>query len=159
MTGITQVWERLFIGSFKDAEALAEANPLGINTVITLCEEPLRRRNPNIHYVHIAIPDSSPITVSQYRQVTDALFEGICGKVPLDRVCGMSVTDAISEGTCGNVLLHCVAGMSRTPVIAALWMHVVGYLNINAALKKIAKLRPGIEPSPFLLMSIKEHLK
>ena len=51
MSGITQVWERLFIGSFEDAEALAEANPLGINTVITLCEKPLRHRNPSIQYV------------------------------------------------------------------------------------------------------------
>ena len=29
MTGITQVWERLYLGSFKDAEALADANPHG----------------------------------------------------------------------------------------------------------------------------------
>ncbi len=159
MSGITQVWERLFIGSFIDAEALAEANPHGIGTVITLCEKPLRHRNPAINYVHIPVPDASPITVFQYREVTDALFEGICGKTPLHRVCGMSVTDAFHEGTCGSVLLHCVAGISRTPVIAALWMHLVGYKNIDSALEEIATRCPAIDPSPILVLGIKEHLK
>jgi hypothetical protein len=159
MSGITQVWERPFIGSFMDAEELAESNPHGIGTVITLCEKQLRHRNPSINYVYAPVADSSPITVSQYRQVTDALFEGICGKTPLHRVCGMTVTDAFYEGTCGKVLLHCVAGISRTPVIAACWLHSVGYKNIDAALEEIATLRPAIDPSPILLMSIKEHLK
>jgi len=136
MSGITQVWERLFIGSFKDAEALAEANPLGIETVITLCEKPMLRRNPTIHYVHIPIADATPIPHGRYEQVLDAIYEGICG----------------------NVLLHCVGGMSRTPVIAALWMHRCGCKNIDSALEEIAKLRPGIDPSPILLLSIREHL-
>ncbi len=137
MSGITQIWERLFIGSFEDAEALADANPLGINAVITLCEKPLRHRNPAVNYVHVAIADGSPITVSQYREVTDALFEGICG----------------------TVLLHCGAGASRTPVICAAWMHLVGYKNLDEALAEIATLRPSIDPSPILLLSIREHLK
>ncbi len=154
MTGITQVWEHLFLGSAKDAEALAEANPLGIETVITLCEKPLRHRNPGINYVHAPVADATPITSGQYRQVTDALFEGICGNVLFH-----FVPDATYEGIGGNVLLHCVGGLSRTPVVAALWMHLVGYKNIDAALEEIAKLRPTSDPSPILLLSIKEHLR
>lgn len=136
MTGIAQIWERLFIGSFQDAEALADANPHGIGTVITLCEKPMLRRNPAIHYVHIPIADATPITHRRYEQVLDA----------------------ISEGIRGNVLLHCGAGISRTPVIAALWMHRCGYKNIDSALEEIAEMCPTIDPSPILLMSIKEHL-
>ncbi len=137
MTGITQVWERLFLGSFKDAEALAEANPLGINTVITLCKEPLRRRDASIHYVHVPIADATAITVGQFQSVMDGIWQNIAG----------------------NVLLHCVGGMSRTPVVCAAWMHSVGYKDIDKSLEELAKLRPAIDPSPILLLSIKEHLR
>jgi hypothetical protein len=137
VSGITQIWERLFIGSAKDAGGLAESNPLGIRTVITLCEAPMIRRNPDINHVHVAIADGTPITVGQYQSVMDAIWQNIGG----------------------NVLLHCVGGMSRTPVVCSAWMHVVGYRNIDAALEEIAKLRPSIDPSPILLLSIREHLK
>lgn len=137
VSGITQVWERLFIGSFEDAEALATANPLGINTVITLCEKPLRHLNPSIHYEQVPIPDGTLITGRQFHSVMDAIWQNLSG----------------------NVLLHCVGGMSRTPVVCAAWMHSVGYKNIDAALEEIATLRPSIDPSPILLLSIREHLK
>ena len=137
VSGITQVWERLFIGSAKDAESLVEANPHGIQTVITLCEESLRHRNPAINYVHVAIADGTPITVGQFQSVMDAIWQNISG----------------------NVLLHCVGGLSRTPVVCAAWMHSVGYKNIDAALEEIAAQRPTIDPSPILLLSIREHLK
>jgi len=136
MSGITQVWERLFIGSFKDAEGLTESNPHDIETVITLCEKPMLRCNPAINYVHVPIADATPIPHGRYEQVLDAIYEGICG----------------------NVLLHCGAGISRTPVIAALWMQRCGYKNIDSALEEIAGKCPGIDPSPILLLSIKEHL-
>ena len=35
---MTQVWERLWLGSLLDAEELAEANPNRISAVISLCE-------------------------------------------------------------------------------------------------------------------------
>jgi protein-tyrosine phosphatase len=120
-----------------DAEGLAESNPHGINTVITLCEKPLRHRNPSIHYEQVPIPDGTLITGAQFQIFMDAIWQNISG----------------------NVLLHCIGGRSRTPVIAACWLHSVGYKNIDAALEEIAKLRPAIDPSPILLLSIREHLK
>jgi hypothetical protein len=38
-------------------------------------------------------------------------------------------------------------------------MQIAGYKNIDSALEEIAKLRPSIDPSPILLLSIKEHLR
>jgi atypical dual specificity phosphatase len=68
--------------------------------------------------------------------------------------------DAIAENIrWGTVLVHCGAGVSRTPILAAAWMYVVGYKNIDAALIEIRKLRPIVSPSPILLRSVKEHLK
>ena len=48
--------------------------------------------------------------------------------------------------------------MSRAPIMAAGWMHVIGYKNIEAALEEIAGLRPIIAPSGILLASVKEYL-
>ena len=39
---MTQVWDRLFIGGIDDACEIAELNPFGINTVITLYQQPVR---------------------------------------------------------------------------------------------------------------------
>jgi protein-tyrosine phosphatase len=105
--------------------------------VITLCVKPLRHRNPDINYVHVPIADGTPITTGQFQSVMDAIWQNIGGKV----------------------LLHCGGGMSRTPVVCSAWMHSVGYKNIDAALEEIAMLRPTIDPSPILLLSIREHLK
>jgi protein-tyrosine phosphatase len=138
MPEITRVWERLYVGSVWDAEALASLNPNAVNTVISLCEEPALRRNPAINYMHVAIADAAPIPVRQFDSIIDALAENI---------------------RWGTVLIHCGSGMSRAPIMTAAWMHVVGYMNIDAALEKIAKLRPIVNPSPVLLKSIKEHLR
>jgi hypothetical protein len=43
--------------------------------------------------------------------------------------------------------------------MTAAWMHVVGYRNIDAALKEIARVRPIIDASSILLASVKEHLR
>jgi hypothetical protein len=36
---MTKVWERIYLGSLKDAELLATSNPLRIRAVISLCSE------------------------------------------------------------------------------------------------------------------------
>jgi protein-tyrosine phosphatase len=137
MIEMTRIWERLYLGSSADAERLSLSNPMGITTVVSLCEEKLLRSKPGVNYLHIPIADSTPISVGQFDQIMDALAENI---------------------RWGTVLLHCGSGMSRGPIMTAAWMHVVGYKNIDAALEEIAGLRPIISPSNILLASAKEHL-
>jgi protein-tyrosine phosphatase len=136
VSGTRKIWERLFIGSLRDTEALASSNPHGVTTVITLCSETVRKKNPAINYLHFPIDDFCPISVGQFDSIIDAIGENI---------------------RWGTLLLHCAAGTSRTPIIAAAWMHVVGYKKIESALMEIAKLHP-IDPSPVLLKRIKEFL-
>ena len=95
------------------------------------------RRNPGINYVHVPIADAAPVTVGQFDAIMDAIAENV---------------------RWGTVLLHCGAGVSRSPILTAAWMHVVGYKNIEAALKEIKGLRPIISPSSILLVSVKELL-
>jgi len=133
---VTQVWERLSIGGIGDAEALAESNPLGVTTVVTLCREEVQKGAPGINYLYLPVRDARPIPVGRFDEIIDALWENI---------------------RWGKVLIHSLAGASRSPIIAAAWMHVVGCKDIDAALAEIGKLRT-VEPNPILLESVKEEL-
>src|ERR1019366_4380578 len=133
---MTQVWERLFIGGMGDAEALAESNPLGIATVITVCREAGRAKAEGVNYLHYPVPESRPLPVGRFDGIIDALWENI---------------------RWGKVLVHSLAGANRAPIVAAAWMHVVGCQDIAAALTDIGSLRPA-EPSPDLLRSVKRAL-
>ena len=133
----TQVWERLFFGDRNDAEYLVKTNPVGISTVISVCEGRVFRHSPGVNYVHIPIAEATPITVGQFDAIIDAIAENI---------------------RWGKVLVHCDRGLSRSPIMTAAWMHVVGYKNIDAALVEIKELCRRIQPSSILLASVKELL-
>jgi protein-tyrosine phosphatase len=135
---MTQVWERLFIGGIADAEELADGNPSGIATVISLSEIPVGARRRGIDYLHLPVEDDEPVPIRQFDAIMDALTENI---------------------RWGTVLLHCGVGVSRAPSLAAAYMDAVGCMNMDAALKAIRKLRPFISPSTVLVSSLKEHLQ
>ena len=138
MSEMTQVWERLFVGSHLDAEGLSRSDTDGITTVVTLCEHKVLRRNNGVNYIHLAIADASPVSVGRFDAILDAISENI---------------------RWGRVLVHCGEGISRAPIMVAAYMHAVGYKNIDAALEEVAKLRPIINPSDILLASVKGHLR
>ncbi len=133
---MTKLWERMFVGSLRDAEALAASNPHEITTVITLCDEDVRSKNLSINYQRFPIDDERPIKTGQFDAIIDAIAENI---------------------RWGTVLIHCIGGSSRSPILTAAWMHTVGYRNIEDALIEIGTRR-SIEPSPVLLKSVMEHL-
>lgn len=132
---MTKIWERLYLGNFKEAEALATANPCGITAVVSLCEEEVRR-GANISYVHIPIADTRPISSEKFDTIMAAIEQGV-GQ--------------------GNLLVHCVGGSSRSPIMLAAWMHRCGYAGIDRALAEVAEMR-DIQPSPVLLKSVREAL-
>jgi protein-tyrosine phosphatase len=138
MNSMTRIWERMFVGDRRDAEFLSKSNLFGITTVITLCDDEVLYRNPGINYIHIPISDSEPIAIGVFDSILDAIAENI---------------------RWGMVLIHCGSGWSRSPVIAAAWMHAVGYKNLDAALEEISASRPVVAPSQTLLTSVNEHLR
>lgn len=135
---ITQVWKRLFLGSWNDAVALRAANPYSIDTVITLSIAPVPKKRSGVNYLHFPIEDAQPIQVGAFDGVMDAISENI---------------------RWGRVLVHCGQGVSRAPIMVAAYMHAVGYKNIVGALQDIRRVRPEVSPSDILLASVKEHLK
>ena len=135
---MTQIWERLFIGSLADAEELAAGSPHRITTVVSLSEIPVEAKHRGINYLHLPIEDDEPVPVGKFDRILDSLSENIRWSA---------------------VLLHCGEGVSRAPSMAAAYMDAVGYKHIDAALAEIQKARPFIHPSNVLLNSLKENLR
>jgi protein-tyrosine phosphatase len=134
---ITRVWERLYLGSLKDAARLAAENPFGITAVVSLCSHKVPHKASGVRYTRVPIADSRPISAKQFDAVMAAIAEGVRN---------------------GKLLIHCVGGMSRSPIMTAAWLHRCGCLNIVAALLEIAERRSTIDPSPVLLRSVAAHL-
>jgi protein-tyrosine phosphatase len=135
---ITRVWERLYLGSLRDAEQLATSNPLRITSVVSLCSHKVAHKASGVSYTRVPIAESRPISARQFDAVMEAIAQGVRQ---------------------GNLLIHCLGGVSRSPAMTAAWMHRCGYLNLVAALVEIAKRRPTIDPSPVLLRSVAEQLR
>jgi atypical dual specificity phosphatase len=133
---VTKIWERLFLGSLKDAEQLARSNPHRITTVLSLCRQQAIHRAPKITYIHIPIPDARPISAQKFEDIIYAMAIGVRR---------------------GNLLVHCLEGMNRSPILIAAWLHRCGYAGIDKALSEIAALRE-LAPSDTLLRSVKDLL-
>jgi atypical dual specificity phosphatase len=133
---VTKIWERLYLGSLKDAEQLARSNPQRITTVVSLCREQAVHRSPKITYIHIPIPDSRPLSAQQFEDIMFAMAMGVRR---------------------GRLMVHCLAGMSRSPILIAAWLHRCGYAGIDKALSQVAELR-DIAPSQTLLRSVRDLL-
>jgi protein-tyrosine phosphatase len=136
---LTSVWERILLGSLRDANDLAKSNPHGITTVISLCSEPVRVKSPGINYLRFPLADNRAIPVGEFDQIIDAIGENV---------------------RWGRLLIHCNGGMVRSPILTAAWLDVCGYKNIDGALLEIAAIRPIISTqSNALLSSVRKHLR
>ena len=135
---ITRVFERLYLSGVGDADDLAVSNPLGIAAVVNVETQPNRSKRDGIQYVHFPLDESKRIPPTTFGPVMGALIRLI---------------------RTGKVLVHCEAGSSRAPVVAALYLHVVGYKNFDEALAEIKTLRPIVSPSKSIIESAKAYLE
>ena len=134
---MTKIWERLYLGSLKDAAQLARSNPRRIATVISLCSQKTVPRAPKVTYIHIPIADAAPIAAQKLEDILYAMAIGLRR---------------------GSVLVHCREGMNRSPVLVAAWMDRCGYKEIDSALSEISKQR-DLAPSRVLLTSVRDLLR
>jgi protein-tyrosine phosphatase len=134
---VTKIWERLYLGSLKDAAQLARSNPRRITTVVSLSRQPVAQRAPKIVYIHIPIADARPISAQTFEDIMFAIALGVRR---------------------GNLLVHCREGMNRSPIMIAAWMDHCGYAEIDKALSEIARQR-DLAPSGTLLKSVRDLLR
>jgi protein-tyrosine phosphatase len=134
---VTKIWERLYLGSLKDAEQVARSNPQRIATVVSLCRQQAVQRAAKVIYIHIPIPDARPITAQKFEDIMFAIAIGVRR---------------------GKLLLHCLEGMNRSPILMAAWLDRCGYAGVDKALSEIAKQR-DLAPSRTLLASVQDLLR
>ena len=134
---VTKVLDGLYISGRRDAEALSSVNPYQIATVITLCEDPVGRRNPAIRYLHFPVRDARPIRISWLNAILTAIEESMPR---------------------GAVLVHCGVGISRSPAVVAAYLDRIGFLGFAQALSYLENLRPAVAPSKALVESIEREL-
>jgi protein-tyrosine phosphatase len=135
---ITRILERLYLSGAGDADDLAVSNPLGITAVVNVETQPNRSKRDGIRYVHFPIDECARVLPGTFGPVIAALTQLV---------------------RTGKVLLHCEIGSSRAPVVAALYLHVVGYKNFDEALAEIKALRPVVSPSKSIIASAKVYLE
>ena len=135
---MTRILERLYLGGAGDADDLADSNPLGITAVVNVNTQPNKSKRAGIQYVHFPLDESETIPPRTFVPVIAALSQLI---------------------RTGKVLVHCEAGSSRAPVVAALYLHVVGYKNFDEALAEIKALRPVVSPSKSIIATAKAYLE
>lgn len=121
------------MGSAADAEWLAKDNPHQIRTVITLCEERVKQRAPDIRYVQCPVRDAHPIPTALLTAILEAIYEGVAQ---------------------GATLVHCHAGISRAPTLVAAFLDQTGSARFEEAIRTLRKLRSEIAPSPNLIRRI-----
>jgi atypical dual specificity phosphatase len=134
----TKVFERLFVSGAGDADLLVTSNPLGITAVVNVSTVASRSKRDGITYVHLSLDEAWTVPPRKFELVVTAISQLIRG---------------------GKVLLHCAAGSSRSPVVAALYLHVIGYKNFDDALSQLRELRSGVIPSKLVIESAKTYLK
>lgn len=109
----------------EDAEELAWLRQQGIELIITLTEEPLRRdwlADASLLALHVPIEDMEAPTVAQVREVISAI-------------------DKAHERNMG-VALHCLVGRGRTGTMLACYFVHKG-MKPKDAIRHVRKLRPG----------------
>src|SRR5450759_825273 len=138
MLEITKIWWRLYLGSMFDAQRLAKTNPHGLTHVVSLSENAPITTHSKVTYVHLPVEDELAIPPARFNAIMDAISNNIRR---------------------GRLLVHCGSGISRGPIMAAAYLHCVGYKEFDAALQDIALLRGFISPSATLLASVRGLLQ
>ena len=135
---ITKVLDRLFMGGRRDADAPSSVNAHQIATVIMLCKEPVKRRNPAIRYLHFPLRDARPVRLSWLNASLITIEERVAR---------------------GAVQVYCQVGLSRPPTVVAAYLNRFGILRLCGALGYLEDLRPAIAPSPVLVHTIASELR
>lgn len=100
--------ERLFVGSLRSAERLAQANPLGIRTTVSVCAEKVQSKCPEITYVQFPMLDAQPgVLVFSLSGGADGpsvapLSEQLKTQLPADSLCAKCVPDFRLEHSQGG---------------------------------------------------------
>lgn len=113
------------LGRPRDVEEMTWLRQQGVQLVISLTEDPLRRilvNEAGLMSIHVPVPDMEPPTQEQLDQCTTAIAKANEQNIA--------------------VAVHCGAGMGRTGVVLACYFVTKG-MDAKDAVAKVRRIRPG----------------
>lgn len=134
---VSQIWDRLYVGCYYDAEQLNHFNPHRIDFVVNCTPDRVEHRN-GIQSVVLGLEDGHPVPI-------DTLITAL-----------QAIRRAMAYDK--TVLVHCHAGMSRAPSITAAYMYSAGFKSFDDFVQYIKDRRPIIKPHFEITNSIKRLL-
>ena len=123
---VTQIDEKLFLGDELDAKLLQSENPLNINAVVNVENDPDEPVD-GINNVHVPMMDDGNVPAEAFEVALDAIDENLRS---------------------GPVLVHCAMGASRSVVVVALHLALTEDISFDTAMQRVKKLRVQADPAP-----------
>lgn len=117
-----QVFPRLYLGNFEDAEQVSRDE---CPCIMTLCERAPTLCDAGFAHIHAPIPDETYLKPHVWNE----------------RVCAL--TRAVRDEPA--VLVHCRLGVSRSPTLLAAYLTCCGW-TLESALALLVLVRPQVRP-------------
>jgi len=133
-TGVTAIFDRLYLGCFSKAEKLDTFNPWNIDRVVNCTKESYKLQSPDLRVIQMNQEDGEAWDPFKLIHAVDWIQGCLTGG--------------------HTVLVHCHAGMSRSPSVVACYLYVCGW-DINNALDFIHQRRPIVDVAPAIWISAK----
>jgi len=136
---MSKITDLLYVGNYGNASRLADENLEGIQAVLNVSTEPPYQKIESIQYRDVRFDDGHEIPLHSFAEAIAFL--------------------QFQHETGHKTLVHCAAGISRSPSVVAAFLHHSKQYDLDLAWILIRKCRPIVQPHPFIVRSIKKHLK
>ena len=135
IASLTQIWDRLWVGTLWAALDLEPQNPAGIRAILNCTSEWMSKPEP-FEVTSLHLEDGAPVPPTTVKYAVSRIHEMIKS---------------------GPVLICCHAGLSRSPGIAVAYLTRCG-LSWDQAEKVLHYRRPQIQIHPEISLSLRRAL-
>ena len=132
---LSQIWDRLWVGTLWAALDLEPQNPAGIRAILNCTSEWMSKPEP-FEVTSLHLEDGAPVPHTTVKYAVNWIHEMIKS---------------------GPVLICCHAGLSRSPGIAAAYLTRCG-LSWDQAERVLRYRRPQIQIHPEISLSLRQAL-
>ena len=134
-TGVTAIFDRLYLGCMFAAKRLDQTNPWQIDRVVNCTKEFYKLESPDIRVIQMNQDDGVAFDPFKLVHAVDWIQGCLTGG--------------------HRVLVHCHAGMSRSPAVVAAYLYTCGF-DFDQALHFIQQRRPVVDIAPAIWRSTRQ---
>lgn len=135
---MTKIWDRLYLGQYKDASGLISANPYDITAVLDFTGFDYAVPK-GVERISIPFKDGKEVSPEKVRHII------------------MTIHNMIRDH---RLLIHCAAGISRSPGMTAAYLYRVGFVDcLEVGYTYLQEKRDIVCVHPDITVGIKKGLK